>query len=72
MKRFSKVFTAAVALTAALGLLAGCSDGGTDPTASGGSAHVLTVGKLLPLQAVDPHKVNDGMSNEVLTTSSNR
>ena len=67
MKRFSKVFTAAVALTAALGLLAGCSDGGTDPTASGGSAHVLTVGKLLPLQAVDPHKVNDGMSNEVLT-----
>ncbi|KEP72523.1 hypothetical protein HR12_43845 [Microbacterium sp. SUBG005] len=25
------------------------------------------MGKLLPLQAVDPHKVNDGMSNEVLT-----
>lgn len=68
MKRFPKVFTAAVALTAALGLLTACSDGGADPAASGSdSAHVLTVGKLLPLQAVDPHKVNDGMSNEVLT-----
>lgn len=73
MERNSKVLSTAIALTAAVGLISACSadsapeEGGGSGGASGSSEHVLTVGKLLPLQAVDPHKVNDGMSNEVLT-----
>lgn len=67
MKRLPKILMAAVAMTAALGLLPACSADPNASDASGASPHVLTVGKLLPLQAVDPHKVNDGMSNEVLT-----
>jgi oligopeptide transport system substrate-binding protein len=67
MKKLSKLLTAAVALTAAVGLLSACSTDPATSTSGGASSHVLTVGKLLPLQAVDPHKVNDGMSNEVLT-----
>lgn len=67
MKRLSKVLATAVSITAIVGLLAACSSGsGSDQNSSGGE-HVLNVGKLLPLQSVDPDKVNDGMSNEVLT-----
>jgi ABC-type oligopeptide transport system substrate-binding subunit len=67
MKRLPKLLMAAVAMTAAVGLLSACGTDSTSSSQAGTSSHVLTVGKLLPLQAVDPHKVNDGMSNEVLT-----
>ncbi|PPG89422.1 peptide ABC transporter substrate-binding protein [Rathayibacter sp. AY1F3] len=67
MKRLPKLLMAAVAMTAAVGLLSACGTDATSSSQAGTSSHVLTVGKLLPLQAVDPHKVNDGMSNEVLT-----
>ena len=39
----------------------------TTTAASTSGKHVLNIAKLIELQAVDPDKVNDGMSNEVLT-----
>lgn len=48
--------------------LAACSN--SDDSAKAGAAGksgTLLLGKLIPLQSVDPHKVNDGTSNEVLT-----
>ena len=66
------------ALTA--GTIMGCgSSGGTDTPAGSSAAasgetqgaseggHVLNLAKLVALQACDPHKVNDAMSNELLT-----
>ncbi|MBT0773507.1 peptide ABC transporter substrate-binding protein [Kineosporia sp. J2-2] len=49
-------------------VLAACSNSDDSGDGSSGSkSGTLLLGKLIPLQSVDPHKVNDGTSNEVLT-----
>jgi ABC-type oligopeptide transport system, periplasmic component len=62
MKKSCKVL--AVAL-----LAVACSSIGAYAAGTSGKAgkHVLNIAKLLELQACDQHKVNDGMSNELLT-----
>lgn len=53
--------------TVALAACGGSADGGSQGGGGDGGGQTLLLGKLVPLQSVDPHKVNDGTSNEVLT-----
>ena len=53
--------------TVGLAACGGSDDSGSKGAAAGGTGATLLLGKLVPLQSVDPHKVNDGTSNEVLT-----
>ena len=45
----------------------GSSAAGTETAEAAEGGHVLNIAKLAALQACDPHKVNDPMSNELLT-----
>ena len=83
MRKVGKVLAMLAAAAITAGALAGCGSGAADKESSaavnGSSAagtenaaatqggHVLNLAKLAALQACDPHKVNDPMSNELLT-----
>lgn len=83
MKKSKKFLALLAMAAIAAGALAGCgskaADSGSseavsgsatstaESTASAEGGHVLNLAKLVPLQACDPHKVNDAMSNELLT-----
>lgn len=77
MKSFRKVIALALAAALSVGMLSSCGNSNSNSSSASGSngssaaptsdGHVLNVAKLLELQACDPHKVNDGMSNELLT-----
>ena len=60
-----KLFLLILAFSLALCLYAKGSQEENSSNQAGG--HSLNIAKLLELQACDPHKVNDGMSNELLT-----
>lgn len=79
--RRSKNFVALLTMAAlTAGTIMGCGSSGGTETSAGSSVsasgetqgasegeHVLNLAKLVALQACDPHKVNDAMSNELLT-----
>lgn len=83
MKRYARFAALALTAAMVLSTFSGCgssgtpsasagSQSGTEPASSGasqpaGGEKILNIAKLLELQACDPHKVNDGMSNELIT-----
>lgn len=83
MRKVGKVLAMLAAAAITAGALAGCGSGaadkgssaavngssaaGTENAAATQGGHVLNLAKLAALQACDPHKVNDPMSNELLT-----
>ena len=83
MRKVGKVLAMLAAAAITAGALAGCGSGaadkgssasvngssaaGTETAAATQGGHVLNLAKLAALQACDPHKVNDPMSNELLT-----
>lgn len=56
----------ALMVSLALGLYAGGAK--EEGSAAAADEKVLHIAKLIELQACDPHKVNDGMSNELITS----
>lgn len=77
MSKYFKIVTLALVLTMMISVFAGCNNSNnagsttanntTSGTAGADGKHIINVAKLIELQACDQHKVNDGMSNELLT-----